>query len=171
VKDKKSFKVGDKIVNFGQVFRIFKSKKKKISKDKEEKIIFFRPYFKNRKNRTLICSIPVNNLDKTNIRRPISKKELRLLLKKLSRKSGVKEPINLAQARGVLGLNDIYKTAQVLKSLWVEKNDESANFSESRKNLFKLLMKQLVEEVAFVGRISLIQARKKIKVALEKGVK
>ena len=163
-----TFKVGDKIVHSGQVYRIFKIKKQKRTKDKEEKIIFFRPHLKTRKNRTLICSIPINNIDKTDIRRPISKKELRALLKKLSKKSDIKKPINLIQARGVLGLNDIYETAQVLKSLWIEKNDESVNFSESRKNVFTLLMKQLVEEVAFVSGISLVKATGEIKAALKR---
>ena len=152
------FKVGDKLVHSGQIYRIFKIEKKKT--------IFFKPYLKTRKNRTLIYSIPLSNIDKTNIRKPISKKELRPLLKKLSKKSDIKKPINLAQAKGILNLNDIDKTAQVLKSLWIEKNDESTNFSESRKNVFKLLMKQLVEEVACASGIPLVKARGKIKTAL-----
>jgi len=162
------FKVGDKIFHSGQVYRIFKIKRQKI-KGKEEKIIFFRPHLRTRQNRTLVCSLPVNNIDKTNIRRLISKKELRPLLKKLSKKSDIRKPINLVQARGVLSLNDIYETARILKSLWIEKNDKSANFTESRKNVFRLLMKQLVEEVAFVNGTSLSLAGEKIKTALEKG--
>ena len=162
------FKVGDKIVRFGQIYRIFKIKKQKRAKDKEEKIIFFRPYLKVRKNRALTCSIPANNIDKTNTRRPISKKELRLLLKKLSMRSDIEKPINLVQAKGALGLNDIDETVQVLKSLWVEKKEKLTNFSESRKSVFKLLMKQIGDEVVFVSGISFVDARKKIKNALEK---
>ena len=162
------FKIGDKIVRSGKIYRIFKIKNQKRTKDKKEKIIFFRPYLKVRKNRTLTCSIPVNSIDKTNTRRPISKKELRLLLKKLSMRSDIKKPINLVQAKGALGLNDIDETVQVLKSLWVEKKEKLTNFSESRKNVFKLLMKQIGDEVVFVSGISFVDARKKIKNALEK---
>lgn len=164
-----AFKVGDKIVHFGQVYKIFKIIKQKITREKEEKIIFFKPYLKTRKNRTLICSIPVNNIGKTNIRRSISKKELRPLLKKMAKKFDLKKPVNLAQAREALGSNNIQETIQVLKSLWRERNDQSVNFTESRKNFFRRLMKQLAEEIAFGSGISLVQARKKIKTALKKG--
>lgn len=168
MKDDKMFKVGDKIVRFGQVYKIFKIKS---TEGKRGKVIFFRHYFKSKQNKTLIYSIPVKNIDKTNIRRPVSKEELKLLVKKLSKKSDVKKPINLVQARGVLCLNDIYETAQILKSLWIEENDESANFSESKKDVFGLSKEQLVEEIAFVSGISLVMAREKIKRALKRGTK
>ena len=90
MKDDKTFKVRDKIVHFGRLYRIFKIKKKK-AKDKEEKIILFRPYFKNPRNRAVIRSIPINNIGQTDIRRPISKKELRQLLEELSKKSNRKK--------------------------------------------------------------------------------
>lgn len=170
MKDKKSFKVGDKIVDFGQVYRIFKIKKQKNAKGKEE-VIFFKPYFKTKQNRTLICSIPVNNIDKTKIRRPISKKELRKLLKELSQKSDIETPINVSRAREILNLNDPYKTVQILKSLWIEKNDKSTNFTKTRESVFGLSIKRLFEEVAFVNSVSIGKARKQIKAALEKGIK
>lgn len=171
MKDKKSFKVGDKIVDFGQVYRIFKIKKQKNAKGKEEEVIFFRPYFKTKQNRTLICSIPVNNIDKTKIRRPISKKELRKLLKELSQKSDIETPINVSRAREILNLNDPYKTVQILKSLWIEKNDESTNFTKTRESVFGLSMKRLVEEVALVNNVSIEKAKRQIKQTLEKGTK
>lgn len=167
MKDKKSFKVEDKIVDFGQVFKIFKIKKQKGAKGKEEGVVFFRPYFKTRQNRTLVCSIPVSNIDKTNIRRPISKTELKQLLRTLSKKPDIETPINIRRARDVLNLNDPHETARILKSLWIEKNDKSTNFTKTRESVFSLSMKRLVEEVAFVSGVSLIKARKKIKAALE----
>lgn len=165
------FKVGDKIVDFGQVYRIFKIKKQKNKKGKEERVIVFRPYFKTRQNRTLVCSIPVKNIVKTNIRRPISKKELRKLLKELSKKADVKNPINTTRLREMLCLNEAHKTTQVLKALWLDKNDESTSFTKTRKDILNLAIKRLVEEVAFVNRISLGKARKQIKTALKRGVK
>lgn len=171
MKNNKTFKIGDKIVDFGQLYRIFKIKKQSGAKDRKGEIIFFRPYLKTRKNRTLIRSIPVNNIDRTNIRRPIAKKELRRLLRELSKKSDKKPPININKTMGELSLNDPYINVEIVKSLWKEKNDESMNFSKSREDIFSLALNRLVEETTFVNGISLIQARKKIETALEKGIK
>ena len=170
MKDNMTFKVGDKIVRFGQLYRIFKIKRQK-TKGKEERTIFFRAYFRTKQNRTLTCSIPVKNIDKATIRRPISKKELKILLKKFSKKFDIKKPISLAQVRGVLDLNDMDETAWILKNLWIEKKDKSKNFSESKKNVFRALKKQLIEEVACVSGISLVKAREKIKAVLKGGTK
>lgn len=165
MKDDKTFKVGDKIVRFGQLFRVFKIKKQK-NKNKEEKIILFKPYFKTKENKFLVCSIPAASIDKTNIRKPISKKKLRGLLKELSKRSDVKTPIDISKAKQKLTLNNPKINVQILKRLWKEKSDESTNFSKSKHDIFKLAVGRLVEEVAFVGGISLIKARKKIKTAL-----
>ncbi|MBL7150625.1 hypothetical protein ISS86_01700 [Candidatus Microgenomates bacterium] len=165
-----TFKVGDKIVRLGQLYRIFRIKKQK-TKGKEERTIFFKAHFRTKQNRTLTYSIPIKNIGKTTIRRPISKKKLKILLKKFSKKIDIKKPVILAQVRGILDLNDISETARILKSLWIEKNDESKNFSKSKEDVFILSMKQLVEEAAFVGEISLIRAGEKIKAGLKGGTK
>lgn len=78
------FKVGDKILDFGQVCQIFKIKRKKDSENKDDRIIFYRPYFKTKKNKGTVCSIPAANVDKANIRKPISKKQLKEILNTLA---------------------------------------------------------------------------------------
>lgn len=171
MKAKKTFKVGDKIVDFGQVCLIFKTKKRKNPEGKEEKVIFFRPYFKNDRNRTLLCSIPLKNIKKTKIRRPISKKQLAKLLKSLSQKTKDKKPINLPRLKEILSLNEAQKTAEVLRTLWAIKMDETTTFTKSRKDIFTKAMRRLVEEVAFVGSLPPEKAKEKIKKALEKGKK
>jgi len=171
MKDKKSLKVGDRIVDFGQVYRIFKIEKQKRAKGKEETVIFFRPYFKTKQNRTLICSIPVNNIKKTKIRRPISKKELRKLLKELSQKSDIEIPINITRAKEMLNLNDPHEIVRILKSLWLEKNDKSTSFTKTREKVLRLAIKRLVEEVALVNNMSIEKAKSQIEEALEKGTK
>ena len=171
MKDKKSFKIGDKIVDFGQVCGIFKIKKAKKTKGKKEKVIFFKPYFKTKQNRTLVYSIPVNNIKKAKIRRPISKKEVRQLLKEPPKKIDIENPINTTRLREILRLNEAHKTAQVLKTLWADREDESTSFTKSKKDVFSLAMERLVEEIAFVNRVSLRKARKQIKEALEREAK
>ena len=119
----------------------------------------------------MVYSIPVKNIDKTNIRRPVSKKELRQLLKDLSKKSDIQAPLNLNKAMEQLSLNDPYKNVEILKCLWIEKNDESTSFSKSREDIFRLALNRLVEEVAVVSGIYLAKAREKIKAVLKRRAK
>jgi len=164
----KSFKVGDKIIDFGQVYRIFKIEKRKSAKNKKEEVIHFKPHYKTKQNKDLVCSIPVKNIGLTNIRKPISKSRTEKLLKKLSEKENKKKPINTTQAKEKLRLNEPETTAQILKGLWLDKQDKSTNFTGNKRNLLDLLMKRLVEEVAFVFGISVAQARKKMERRLKK---
>lgn len=168
----KKFKVGDKIVRFGKVYRIFKISKQKTFEGKEEKTIFFRPYFKTKKEeRDLIFSFPIEKIDKVNIRRPFSKRRLEELLSGLSKKSDIKEYINVAKTREVLTQNDLNKTVEILKTIWREKKNESKILTKSKKDIFDLSMRYLAEEAAFVLGVSLGTARKKVKKALEKSTK
>jgi len=171
MKNKSTLKVGDKIVEFGRIYRIFKIEKQKNDKGKDQKVIFFRPYFKSRENATLVYSIPVDSLNKASIREPFGKKELKELLKKLSQKINTKAPVNPGEMKETLSLNDPYETGRILKNLWAEKNDESINFTKSRKDAFEMTMSCLLEEAAFISGASFAEARKKIEVALKKGLK
>lgn len=166
---KKTFKVGDKIIDFGHVYRIFKIKNKKGKDGDKKKFIFFRPYFKKKEDKGLVFSIPVINLDKANIRRPLSEKKLKKVFKKLSGKLKTTKALNISKAQDRLNLNNPFKTARILKRLWADKKDKSTNFTRSKRKTFDLAMKRMIEEVALVKDISLRKARDKIKAALEKG--
>jgi len=169
MKKKNIFKVGDKIVEFGRIYRIFKIERQK--SDKDQKVVFFRPYFRSKENATLVYSIPVDSINKTSIRKPLDRKELKELLKKLSRRVNIEVPVNTGEMKETLSLNDPYKTARILKGFWIEKNDESTNFTKSKKDAFEMTMGCLLEEAAFIGGISFAEARKKIEAALKKGLK
>lgn len=151
------FKVGDKIVDFGQVYRVFKVK---------EKIVFFKPYFKNKLNNGMVCSIPIGNFTKTKMRKPIKKKELKLLMKRLGRKMRKDKLLETTLAKDLLNFNDPQKTVRVLRSLWREKVDDSINFTKSKKDAFELAIKRFAEEVAFLLDVSVEKSREKIETAL-----
>lgn len=157
MQDNHQFKVGDKIIDFGQVCKIFEIKKK---------TLFYRPYYKIKRNKEVVCSIPVKNVDKAKIRKPIGKKRVKEIFNRLSDLQKINGPIQTIKLREKLRLNDAFKTAQVLKTLCLDKNDESTNFTIPKREVFDLAMKRLVEEVAFVKKISLATARKRIKKAL-----
>lgn len=162
------FKAGDKIIRSGRAYRIFKIKNKKNGEGKKQKIVFYKPYFKKQRNCSLICSLPAASIEKAGIRKPISKKELRLLLKKLSQNLKLKTTVDLNKAKDALKKSNLHKATKFLKRLWIEKSDQSINLTKSKQEILKLLIKYLVEEIALVGNISLTKARKKINTALER---
>lgn len=167
-KPRASFKVGDKILDFGHVCRIFKVKNRKGPKGKRKKVIHFKNYFKTPQNKGATYSIPVECIKKTNIRKPISKEELKKLVGKLSKNPEAKSSISTAKAKNELNKNDAFKTVRVLKRLWLDKNDESTSFTKARKDLLDLAIRRSVEEVALVGNTSVSNAKKKIKESLRK---
>jgi RNA polymerase-interacting CarD/CdnL/TRCF family regulator len=166
---KRKYKVGDKIVSFGQIYRIFKIRKKKF-KDGTKRVIFYRPYYKNQENRTIICSIPVENICMTEMRKPISRTDLQQLLEKLSRKANKVDELDTNKAKEMLGENNPNKTVGILRILWRVKNDEDMNFTKSQKDVLNLAIERLVEEVAFVGKMSIDKAGEKIKDSLNKTI-
>lgn len=164
---KKSLRIGDKVVRLGQVYKIFKIEKKKTA-GKEEKIIHFKPFFKDRSNKTLTVSIPIKNLTKANIRRSISKKGLRKLFQGFSEKTKKEKLIELNEANNALSLNDLHKVVQVMKSFWIGKNKQAMKFNKSQNDIFQLSKDRLEKETASVEGLSLLEARKKIRMALKR---
>jgi RNA polymerase-interacting CarD/CdnL/TRCF family regulator len=169
MKTKKSFKVGDKIVDFGQVCRVFKIRKKKNDKGEKVKFIHYRPYFKTRRNKTLSYSISLENIDKTQIREPVLKKELKKICRKLRQRVEEKKPVNTSRLRQALRENDFTKTAQALKILWDDRKDESTNFTKTKKDVYRIALKRVANELGFLEGLSLKEAKEKIKSLLEQG--
>ncbi|MBU1089014.1 hypothetical protein KKA02_04025 [Patescibacteria group bacterium] len=157
--DKISFKMGDKLVDGGRVYKIYKIKKD---------ILFFEPFFKEDKDTLLTSSIPVSSISKTNIRKPVTGKEINEAIKFLSVKRELALPLDINTARNLLDSNDINQTVSILKRLWIEQKDPTRPFATSRKNIFRLALKQLAEELAFLSHTSIEKATDKIELALSK---
>jgi RNA polymerase-interacting CarD/CdnL/TRCF family regulator len=166
MKMKKNYKVGDKIVDFGQVFRIFKIKKEKDSNGELERIIYFRPYFSQKEKNSIVCSIPVKNIEKAEIRRPISKDKLKGLIKMLKKKKDLDEAPDINKVRELLKTNELLEVVSVIKTLWSDKK-KSEVFSTSKNTVFNSAIDMLAEEFAIVDGVSLEKARKKICSALQ----
>lgn len=163
---KRKYKVGDKIVELGQVFKIFKIKKIKDSNGDLGRAIFFKPYYPTKQIASLVCSIPIKNIEKTKIRKPISQKEFEQLIKRLSNKKNLAEFPAINKAKELLKSSNPADTVEVVKTFCKEK-ENSENFSKSKKDIFNLAMENLVEEFALVSKVSLEAARKRIKLALQ----
>lgn len=165
---KKSLKVGDKIVEIGYVHWIFKIETNKDENGDKVRKIFFKPYYKNRNNKTLISSIPAKNIKKANIRRPLKEAKLRKLLAEFPKKKESFEPLNLIKARESLKLNSPKETMKVLKRIWIEKKERGDQLTKSKKDVYELALNRLQEEIAYVDKIPLKKAREKINNSLKK---
>ena len=167
MKMKNKYKVGDKIVELGQVFRIFKIKEEKIDDGKLGKVIYFKPYYKTEDIRSITCSIPAKSIEKTFIRRPISIEELNNLVVLLKKRRRDETEIDVNKAKMLLKTNDPADAVKLIYILQKEMKREKENFSKSKKGIFKDAIDLLVQEFALVGKISLDKARENIYSALQ----
>lgn len=166
--NKRKLKVGDKIVDHGQIHRIFKIKKTKGFNRKTEKHLFYRQYFKRDKDRSLVCSIPESSVDEANLRRPASKKKIKETLGLLSKKPNGEARVTVAEANSFFKENDPKEIARLLRLLWTEKQDKDRNFPTRKKIIYQNAMRYLTEEISLVQKINLKKARKKIRRRLKR---
>lgn len=166
------FKKNDKIVRFGRVYEIFDitAEVNPLTEEKEE-VIHFRPVYETQANKTLICAIPISNLEKTNIRRPLSEDEIDELLGFLGEKYDMKKRFNTRAAKDTLKSNDPQKIALILKKLAIVRRDPDTNFTYTKKRIFRKALKRLQEEVALVKGIDLDEARDMLQKTLFKQAK
>ena len=163
------FKKNDVIVRFGIINKITKLEKIEDSTGKKDKLIHFEPVYKTRSNETLKLSIPLGNLNKTTIRLPASKAVLNDELKYLRQGEYEKIQFNQLKVKRIISTNELHDIAQVLKTLWEEKRDEDKNFTISKRNTFGMVMMRFQQEVAYVLKIELEDAEKKVVSALDTG--
>jgi RNA polymerase-interacting CarD/CdnL/TRCF family regulator len=156
--DKPQFRVGDKLVDYGQIHRIFKIKKVKIFNGDLEYCIFYKPFFETDKCKSLVCSIPESNVKEANLRRPVSKKYIYKTLRSLSKKPNGETRINISEADLFFKENDPVETAKLLKLLWLEKQDEERSLSTRKKYIFENAIRHLIEEISIVQKIGLKKA-------------
>lgn len=164
---KKKYKVGDKIVEIGQVFRIFKIKREKNGEGEYERVIYFKPYYNTKYATDLVCSIPEKNIDKTHIRKPISRGELKVLFQKLKKRKRIADFPSITKTKENLKSADLSDTINVLKILYREKKKKPESFTKSKKEVLNSALDKVVQEFALVSGASLEKARKKINLALQ----
>lgn len=159
------FKVGDYLVDFGQVFRIIK-----IDTSPLGQLLVFVPHFSPDGQAQVTSSIPIANLDKTTIRLPLDKKTLNQVLLLLSDKK-IKndlQVIDVLTAKSVLNQNDPQEIAKTIRKIYLEKSKSDGKFTGSKNYIYQLLIDRLSEETALVFNLSLDKAQAKITNLLKK---
>jgi len=164
-----TLKVGDKIVDYGHVYRIFQITKKG-ENGSSDRILHFRPYYNVDLVKDVICSIPESGLTDTTIRLPIEIAELRELVLRLSVKPKYTEIPDAQAIKDTLNENDPSKLVDILRILWSEKRKEEG-FTKSKSDLLELAKTHLVQEAALIWGITLENAQKKVETSLDKPYK
>lgn len=168
-KQTKKYKVGDKIVRFGRVYEIFKITEEPVLEGEgTEEIIHFKPVYETIANKSLICSIPSVNVEKTNMREPLSKDEVEELIDFIGETIELRKRFNTRQAKELLKSNDPDKIALILKKLAIVKHDVDTNFTYTKKRIFRKALQRLQEEIALVKDMGLEETRKMLTDILDK---
>lgn len=160
-----NFQVGDKIIRFGRVYVIFKITQEEIDGERQT-VIHFKPFYETEATRSLVCSIPVANLDRTNIRLPMSMEKIEELLQVLQHRPPSNHKFNTRLAKEVLKGSDPFQIALLLKQLALVKEDPDINFTFTKRTIFSHGLKRLQEEIALVKGWELTDTKERLKVFL-----
>ena len=165
-----TLKIGDKIIDFGRVYRIFKISQTKTLQGKK-RLIYFRPFYRKNNNQDLVCTIPEESLSQTNIRRPLSRKALKEGLEQFSFYSTPSGMINFDQTKKITSLNDFSAMVDLAKDLYFSRKGENKEFTVSQKRIFDSLIGRVCEEAALVLGQEPDWVKKKIDLLLRRGLK
>lgn len=156
-----NLKIGDVIIRFGQVYKVFKI---------ENATVFYHRFLESLKQATSIFSIPQQSIEKTKIRVPIDKKELNNLLGKGLKEMKVDLEISLNAIKGFLNTDDPIEVVRMLKTLTLMR-DENGKLPFSKREVYDTLLKRFASEVAFVYEQDEKKAKELIEQALVEATK
>lgn len=165
-----TLKIGDKIIDFGRVYRVFKISQTKTPQGKK-RLIHFRPFYRKSNNQDLVCTIPEESLSQTNIRRPLPKKAVKEGLERFCLYSTPSGIIGFDQSKKATSLNNFLAMINLAKDLYYSRKGENKEFTVSQKRIFNSLVDRVAEESALVLGQKPDQIKKKIDLLLKKGLK
>lgn len=157
------YKNGDVFIRFGKIYQIFKIETKKIAGGSEQ-VIFYKKLFPG-KNGEIICSIPMDNLERIKIRKPYSKKEIKDFFKFLKQDPDPKKEFNFKLIKDPYSF-DLDDVAAIIKKLRLEEKNPKITLTFSKRDLLTILFDSIKEEIAYVLELDLNKAEEKINSAL-----
>jgi RNA polymerase-interacting CarD/CdnL/TRCF family regulator len=157
-----NLKVNDVIIRFGQVYKVFKVEEKD-GKD----MVFYKKIFNNSKRAISIFSIPQSSVEKTKMRKALTKKEMDSLLGKELKEMEVDLEASLNTLKTVLHTDDPTEVVKTLKLITILKH-KADKLPFSKKEVYGSLLKRLGSEVAYVYDTDQDEAKEIIEKALIK---
>lgn len=161
------FRVGNKLVGVTNVYRIFKIEEKKVNGE-VKRLIHYKPFFETSINKSLICSIPEENICDAIIRRPVEKEVIKKIIKYFSKSTRRGKSIDSATAKEILKSNNINEISTLVKKYWWEKQIDSYAFTKNKSNILEKGLRKVAEEYAIVYQVALSSAEKILDNALIK---
>lgn len=154
-----SLSAGDVLISNGKAHEVVEIKDKKNGKGDSEQYVYFRPLFRTTKSKTIMCSIPFDNIESTNKRKPVTKKKLKEIFSILNSPSEQEDVVNVRAATETLKGNDLEEVASLAKQLWMHKQHPDCKFSLRKQQLFKKALRFLAQEIAVVQKEDLDEAK------------
>ena len=142
---KLKLKVGDLVVRFGKILKVFQVKQDTVN---------LKPFFDLKGNNGLTYSLNKKNLDDGNIRLLVSKDKIKTLLNQIINKATLETDSPVFDAKTALCQNKFEETLWVIKNLWLEKKEKLNTLSGGKLSIFKRAINQASEEIAASNNIT-----------------
>ena len=137
--------IGNLVVRHGKILKVFKA---------NQNTVELQPFFDFKGNNDLTFTLSLKNANDGHIRQLVSKAKIKTLLKLIIKKSASKTNPPVFNAKTALTQNQFEETLWVIKTLWLEKKENSDTLSSGKSTIFRRAMLQATEEIAATNRIS-----------------
>ncbi|AKM79219.1 MAG: hypothetical protein UX85_C0007G0086 [Candidatus Beckwithbacteria bacterium GW2011_GWB1_47_15] len=154
--------VGDLVVRYGKVLKVFQIKKDAVS---------LRPFFNSQSSHGLTFTLKQKSVSQGHVRRLVSKTKLKDLLNLIIKKSIAKDRCPAFDSDTALNRNRLTDALWVLKTLWLEKQERSDTLATGKSNIFQRVLLQTAEEIAAVNRTSPERAKLQLLSGLKASLK
>lgn len=141
------------MVSSGELLRVVGCEKTNIL-GKELEMYCLEPFYKTNSTQTLLFKIPVENVKNGAVRDPLSVDEFKKIIKSELHNGTIEIPATKKDAQNLLCSQGITIALGIMKSIWRE-NQNAEYITKSKKDIFELSVKQLVEEFAYSNKVSL----------------
>jgi len=129
----------------------------------QPEVVYFKPYLVSDKNKSLVCSIPADNLNRAGLRALLGSKEITSLLTDLSKPySYTPSRFDLKTAKEVFLSNNIVQIIPLLQNLWSATRSEPIKDDKNARTLMEMIINHLIDEISFVTKSPSLSVSKKI---------
>lgn len=161
---KGSFSTGSYLIDYEQIYIITDIKN-------QPEIVYYKPYLVSDKNKSLVCSIPADNLNRAGLRKLLDSTEIPSLLTSLS-KPYISTPsrFDLKTAKEVFLSNNLVQIVPLLQNLWSATKSDTIKDDKNARALMESIINHLTEEIAFVTKSSSDSISQKITKSLNRSL-
>ena len=109
----------------------------------------------------------MKNIEKTDIRKPLSADEVKRLFRKIKKRKKFEEGTDINKTKELLKGNDPVTNVDLIRILWAEKKHNAEYFSKNKRDVYNLAIDRFAQEFALVKGLSLEKAKERVHLALQ----